>query len=69
MSCTYCGKVGHLEIDCYNDFEFTKIKCYLGLAKANGVTTGEEIEKENTEQEEVVITTTSHTWTWTKINM
>lgn len=49
--------MGHLEIDCYrlygfpNDFEFTKTKDYPGSAKVNSVTTGEEMEKGNTEQE------------------
>ncbi|XP_059310549.1 uncharacterized protein LOC132061883 [Lycium ferocissimum] len=51
VSCTYCGKTGHVEDDCYRlhgfpeDFEFTKTKSYQG--KANGAVAEEEFEFAN----------------------
>lgn len=48
VSCTCCGKTGHVERDCFrkigfpNDFEFTKSKADQG--KANGVIVAEEVE-------------------------
>ncbi|XP_019225781.1 PREDICTED: uncharacterized protein LOC109207338 [Nicotiana attenuata] len=48
LSCTYCGKIGHKQEDCYrligfpDDFEFTNPKTYQNHVKANVATTHEE---------------------------
>ncbi|KAG5582863.1 hypothetical protein H5410_053490 [Solanum commersonii] len=48
VSCTYCGKTGHVYDDCFrligfpNDFEFTKTKNSQNLVKGNAVVIGEE---------------------------
>lgn len=48
VSCTYCGKTGHVYDDCFrligfpDDFKFTKTKNPQNLAKGNAVIAGEE---------------------------
>lgn len=48
LFCTYCGKIGHTQEDCYrligfpDDFEFTNPKAYQNHVKANVATTHEE---------------------------
>ncbi|XP_049391368.1 uncharacterized protein LOC125855657 [Solanum stenotomum] len=48
VSCTYCGRTGHVYDDCFrligfpDDFEFTKTKNSQNLVKGNAVVTGEE---------------------------
>ncbi|XP_019239751.1 PREDICTED: uncharacterized protein LOC109219732 [Nicotiana attenuata] len=50
VSCTYCGKTGHTQEDCYriigfpDDFEFTNHKGYQNQIKGNAVVANEEHE-------------------------
>ncbi|XP_019253938.1 PREDICTED: uncharacterized protein LOC109232637 [Nicotiana attenuata] len=50
VSCTYCGKTGHTQEDCYriigfpDDFEFTYHKAYQNQIKGNAVVANEEHE-------------------------
>nr|XP_009776989.1 PREDICTED: uncharacterized protein LOC104226654 [Nicotiana sylvestris] len=52
VSCTYCGKIGHIQEDCYiiigflDDFEFTNQKNYQNQIKANAVLTHEDNENQ-----------------------
>ncbi|XP_016450806.1 uncharacterized protein LOC107775569 [Nicotiana tabacum] len=52
MSCTYCGKTGHIQEDCYriiefsDDFKFTNQKNYQNQIKANAVLTHEDHENQ-----------------------
>uniref|UniRef100_M1DNA9 CCHC-type domain-containing protein n=1 Tax=Solanum tuberosum TaxID=4113 RepID=M1DNA9_SOLTU len=58
VTCTYCGKTGHVHDNCYrligypDDFEFTKTRETQGTMKANAVTTEEKSEAFQNTQED-----------------
>ncbi|KAG5613148.1 hypothetical protein H5410_024429 [Solanum commersonii] len=58
VTCTYCGKTGHVHDNCYSligypdDFEFTKTRETQGTVEANAVTTEEKFEAYQNTQED-----------------
>ncbi|XP_015159330.1 uncharacterized protein [Solanum tuberosum] len=55
VSCTYCGKTGHVEDNCFrligflDDFQFTNDKCFHGQIRGNRAMTMGDIEGRNSQ--------------------